>query len=50
VIYAAAVLAEDDSPGRQSTEMMSHVHASKAYIWQGAKCGEACQANRKWDG
>ncbi len=31
VIYAAAALAGDNSPGRQCTQMMSHVRVSQAY-------------------
>ncbi len=46
VIYAAAALAGDDSPGLQCTEMMSYVCVCQAYTW-GAKCAEECQANRK---
>ncbi len=31
MIYAAAALAGDDSPGRQCTEIMSHVCVCQAY-------------------
>jgi len=36
VIYAAAALAGDDSPGRQCTEMMSHVCVCQAYTCEGS--------------